>query len=64
MVSQGRVNLGLNISRAIGDFDYKKNKDIPEDEQLVIAKPDVTQRRLKGVQYIVLGSDGIFEAHN
>lgn len=40
-VTDGRVNGNLNLSRAIGDLEYKTNKNIPEDEQLIISKPDV-----------------------
>jgi serine/threonine protein phosphatase PrpC len=27
----GRINGNLNLSRALGDFDYKNNKDLPVD---------------------------------
>jgi hypothetical protein len=35
-VAFGRVNGGLALSRAIGDFSYKKNPKIPLEEQGVI----------------------------
>jgi hypothetical protein len=38
----GRVNGGLNLSRSFGDFNYKKQKNKPYDQQLIICKPDVT----------------------
>ena len=60
-VSNGRVNGNLNLSRAIGDIEYKRNKSIPEEEQLIISKPDVMEKPLQGVQHIVLGCDGIFQ---
>ena len=28
----GRVNGNLNLTRAIGDFEYKENKDIKPEE--------------------------------
>ena len=31
-VAEGRINDNLNLSRAIGDFEYKKNKDLPPEE--------------------------------
>ena len=40
----GRINGNLNLSRAIGDFEYKKDSNIAVDKQLIIALPDVTQR--------------------
>lgn len=30
-VSEGRVNGNLNLSRAMGDLEYKNNKDRPRD---------------------------------
>jgi hypothetical protein len=37
----GRVNGGLNLSRAIGDHGYKMNKDLPPEEQMITALPDL-----------------------
>lgn len=37
----GRVNGGLNLSRAIGDHGYKMNKDLPAEEQMITALPDL-----------------------
>lgn len=39
----GRVNGGLNLTRAFGDFDYKGNKGLKYDEQLIICKPDIRE---------------------
>lgn len=36
-----RVNDGLNMSRAFGDFFYKSNKELSQTEQMIIALPDV-----------------------
>ena len=40
-VSEGRVNGNLNLSRALGDLEYKSDKKLNEEEQLIIAVPDV-----------------------
>jgi protein phosphatase 2C family protein 2/3 len=37
-VEGGRINGNLNLSRAIGDFDYK-NKNTPVEEQMITANP-------------------------
>ena len=37
----GRVNQNLNLSRALGDFSYKKNKELNPEEQMITAYPDV-----------------------
>jgi protein phosphatase 2C family protein 2/3 len=38
---EGRVNGNLNLSRALGDLTYKKNKRLSAKEQAITAFPDV-----------------------
>jgi len=45
-VYDGRVNGNLNLSRAIGDLEYKSDKQRDQDEQLIIAKPEVRHKVL------------------
>jgi hypothetical protein len=37
----GRVNGGLNLTRSFGDFDYKANKSLGYEQQMITCKPDV-----------------------
>jgi len=61
-VSDGRINGNLNLSRAMGDLEYKRNTDIGVDEQLIIAVPDVKKRALTADdEFILMGCDGIWE---
>lgn len=61
-VTDGRVNANLNLSRAIGDLEYKRNNALPQDQQLIIAYPDVQSRPLsKDDDFILMGCDGIWE---
>ncbi|EAR90069.1 protein phosphatase 2C containing protein (macronuclear) [Tetrahymena thermophila SB210] len=61
-VQNGRVNGNLNLSRALGDLQYKKNFQIPQDKQLIIAKPDVTIHKITpDDEFILIGCDGIWE---
>jgi len=61
-VSDGRINGNLNLSRAIGDMEYKKNTELGVDEQLIIAVPDVKKRTLTSDdEFIIMGCDGIWE---
>ena len=39
--SEGRIDGNLNLSRAIGDIRYKKNKNLRPHEHPVTAFPDV-----------------------
>lgn len=40
-IINGRVNGGLNLTRAIGDLEYKKVKDLDYKEQMITCHPDV-----------------------
>ncbi|XP_028845383.1 protein phosphatase 1G [Denticeps clupeoides] len=57
----GRVNGGLNLSRAIGDHFYKRNKALPPEEQMISALPDVKVLTLNEEHdFMVLACDGIW----
>lgn len=57
----GRVNGGLNLSRAIGDHAYKMNKDLKPEEQMISAMPDVKRITLEEEdEFMVLACDGIW----
>lgn len=61
-VTDGRVNANLNLSRAIGDLEYKRNAALPPDQQLIIAFPDVQSRPVtKDDDFILMGCDGVWE---
>lgn len=36
---EGRINECLNVSRSIGDLDFKMNKRLPQRKQMVISFP-------------------------
>ncbi|KAM6943439.1 protein phosphatase 1G isoform 2-T2 [Xenentodon cancila] len=57
----GRVNGGLNLSRAIGDHFYKRNKALPPEEQMISAMPDVKVLTLNDDHdFMVIACDGIW----
>ncbi|MBN3286568.1 PPM1G phosphatase, partial [Polyodon spathula] len=57
----GRVNGGLNLSRAIGDHFYKRNKTLPPEEQMISAMPDVKVLTLNEEHdFMVIACDGIW----
>ncbi|CAJ1441351.1 unnamed protein product [Effrenium voratum] len=41
---QYRVNGNLNLSRALGDLEYKKDRSLPPEKQIICSTPDVTFR--------------------
>lgn len=57
----GRVNGGLNLSRALGDHCYKKNEDLSQREQMITALPDIKTIDLEDSdEFMVLACDGIW----
>lgn len=61
-IIEGRVNGNLNLSRAIGDLEYKKNESLSPIEQLISAEPDVQKRELQAEdKFILMGCDGVWE---
>lgn len=62
-VMMQRVNGSLAVSRALGDFDYKRSSDLAPIEQLVSPEPEVfaMNRDLANDQYLLLACDGIYD---
>ncbi|KAM3146079.1 hypothetical protein pb186bvf_001736 [Paramecium bursaria] len=62
-VNDGRVNGNLNLSRALGDLEYKRDNRLRATEQLIIAVPDVKKTELDYTtdKFILMGCDGVFE---
>ena len=57
-----RVDFGLNLSRALGDFLYKRNADLPASHQKITAVPEIVKETLTDEdEFIILGCDGVFE---
>ena len=57
-----RVNGSLAVSRALGDFDYKRVENLPCTEQLVSAEPELTCiERSPDDEFLVLACDGIWD---
>nr|CAB3265082.1 probable protein phosphatase 2C T23F11.1 [Phallusia mammillata] len=61
-VEFNRVNGNLALSRALGDFVFKKNEHLRVEEQIVIAEPDVICKEIsKDHEFVVLACDGIWD---
>lgn len=41
-MADGRVNGSLNLSRALGDMEYKQSTDLAAEDQIVTAVPEVS----------------------
>lgn len=61
-VEFNRVNGNLALSRALGDFVFKRNEAIPPEQQIVTAYPDViTENVTEDHEFVVLACDGIWD---
>lgn len=61
-VEENRVNGSLNLSRSMGDFEYKSKRERPYTEQQVIVDPEIKKvARQANDQFILLACDGIWD---
>ena len=61
-VQDNRVDATLAVSRALGNFKYKDQKDKPPEEQAITCIPDVVKRkRSPDDKFIVIACDGIWD---
>ncbi|KAI4329415.1 hypothetical protein L6164_021681 [Bauhinia variegata] len=61
-IQVGRVNGSLNLARAIGDMEFKQNKFLPAEKQIVTADPDITSVELCDEdEFLVIACDGIWD---
>ena len=59
-VMMQRVNGSLAVSRALGDFDYKRSEDLKPQQQLVSPEPDITVLdRSQDDEFLVLACDKV-----
>ncbi len=47
-MTDGRVNGSLNLSRALGDMEYKQSADLEAADQIVTAMPEVCAESCSG----------------
>ncbi|PPR01739.1 hypothetical protein CVT24_001559 [Panaeolus cyanescens] len=58
----GRVNGNLALSRALGDFEFKKNYALSPEAQIITANPDVTCHEItEEDEFMVIACDGIWD---
>ncbi|KAI1402283.1 PP2C-domain-containing protein [Hypoxylon fuscum] len=64
-VDFGRVNGNLALSRAIGDFEFKKSAELAPEQQIVTAFPDVVAHDLSDDdEFLVIACDGIWDCQS
>ena len=61
-INEGRIKGNLNLSRGLGDLEYKNNKHLSPEDQMITANPDIIQEELtKDCDFIIIGCDGIWD---
>ncbi|KAL1956969.1 hypothetical protein VTO42DRAFT_6458 [Malbranchea cinnamomea] len=64
-VDFGRVNGNLALSRALGDFEFKKSANLAPEQQIVTAYPDVTTHEItEDDEFLVIACDGIWDCQS
>eukprot|EP00928_Gymnodinium_smaydae_P071567 TRINITY_DN55117_c0_g1_i1.p1 TRINITY_DN55117_c0_g1~~TRINITY_DN55117_c0_g1_i1.p1 ORF type:complete len:405 (+),score=77.55 TRINITY_DN55117_c0_g1_i1:217-1431(+) len=57
-----RVNGNLNLSRSIGDLEYKRSEDLPPAEQMICSTPDIgVFPREAEDEFLLLACDGVWD---
>lgn len=51
----------LNLSRSLGDLEYKQNRKLPPADQMITAFPEVMIEDLNGSSFMVVACDGIWD---
>ena len=61
-ITDGRVKGNLNLSRGLGDLEYKNNNNLSQEEQMITANPDIVCEDLNDdCDFIIIGCDGIWD---
>jgi len=61
-VEDNRVNGSINLSRSLGDLEYKQNKKFPAEEQMITAYPDIRSEKISNEsEFLIIGCDGIWD---
>ncbi|EGF98778.1 uncharacterized protein MELLADRAFT_95423 [Melampsora larici-populina 98AG31] len=64
-VEFGRVNGNLALSRALGDFEFKQNKSLGPEDQVVTADPDIITHQIGPEdEFLILACDGIWDVYS
>jgi serine/threonine protein phosphatase PrpC len=61
-VEENRVKGVLNLSRSLGDLEYKQDTSIPVENQMITCVPEIKiEKRSSKEEFIVIACDGIWD---
>lgn len=62
VITDGRVDGNLNLTRSLGDLKYKHRDHLTAEEQAITANPDTYEFDITDdMDFIIMGCDGIWE---
>ena len=62
VITEGRVDGHLNLTRAFGDLKFKKKEGLTAEQHPITANPDVFEYEFSSeVDFILMGCDGVWE---
>ena len=65
VITDGRVDGNLNLTRSLGDLKYKHRSHLSPEEQAITANPDTYAFPLTNdIDFILMGCDGIWEKNS
>ena len=65
VITEGRVDGNLNLTRSLGDLKYKHRSHLSPEEQAITANPDTYAFPLTNdIDFILMGCDGIWEKNS
>lgn len=61
-IEDGRVKGVINLSRSLGDLEYKLNKELTPAEQMITCVPDIkTEKVTSDIEFLIIACDGIWD---
>ena len=61
-IEDERVNGMLNLSRCLGDLEYKQNRKLKQEEQIITAYPDIKVEKITNdAEFLIIACDGIWD---
>ena len=59
-IEGGRVCGNLALSRAIGDFEFKKEYSLEPEAQIITSNPDIMEHRISEEdEFLIVACDGV-----
>jgi serine/threonine protein phosphatase PrpC len=60
-VEDNRVKGVLNLSRSLGDLEYKTDPKLKPEEQMITAVPEIKKEKIDNAAFLIIACDGIWD---